>query len=94
MVGPWDNLFYNTLKLVDCNFTGLETGEHKGLEVMIRGFGKNPKGNAQLTLNSDNTAIIHLENHAWAPSPGQPTVVYKGDTLLGGGYLIDSYNKD
>ncbi len=92
VVGPWDSLFYNTLKLNSCNVNGLAPGTYDELEVMIRGFGKNPQGKCSLTLDAENNAIIRLSNPAWAPMPGQPTVIYKNELLIGGGYLYEAQN--
>jgi tRNA-specific 2-thiouridylase len=91
-VGPWDSLFFNTLKLTGCILNGLEVGVHKGLQVNIRGFGRNPAGDCMLTLIDKNNATIRLKNPAWAPMPGQPTIIYRDDIMIGGGYLFAAEN--
>jgi tRNA-uridine 2-sulfurtransferase len=93
VLGSWDSLYFNTLKLYNCNFPGLMTGKYEGLNAHIRGFGKNPKEKCNIMLDDKGEAIVELSDPAWAPSPGQPTVIYRDDILLGGGYLKDVWNR-
>lgn len=92
-VGPWDTLFYNTLKLVNCTLNGFNEGIYSEVSVMVRGFGKNPEQKCTLIINENREAVIELVDPAWAPMPGQPTVIYKDDILLGGGYLHSAWNR-
>ncbi|MDD3568597.1 MAG: tRNA 2-thiouridine(34) synthase MnmA [Bacteroidales bacterium] len=92
-IGSWDSLFFDSLKLTNTTLTGIDVGEHKNLRVMIRGFGKNPQQDCIVRLESNGYAIVELSDPAWAPMPGQPTVIYKGDTLIGGGYLHSAWNR-
>ncbi|MFP4556009.1 MAG: tRNA 2-thiouridine(34) synthase MnmA [Bacteroidales bacterium] len=94
VVGPWDNLFYNTIELKDCYFPSLPKGRHNNLRAMVRGFGKNPQEECTILINNDNSATVFLEDSAWAPMPGQPTAIYEEDVLIGGGYLYDYYNRN
>lgn len=87
VVGPWENLNYKTLHLVNCNFPSLKPSLHFGLQAKIRGYGKNPDGSCTLTLLANNSAKVELSEPAWAPMPGQTCVIYKNDILVGGGYL-------
>lgn len=57
-----------------------------GINVLVRGLGRNPEGFAKL-FREGSALRVELENSAWAVAPGQPVVFYKGDLLLGGGYL-------
>jgi tRNA-uridine 2-sulfurtransferase len=92
VIGKWDSLYYSNLHLINYKLPSLKEGTHENLNVMVRGFGKNPEGKCSITLNSKNEAVVQLSNPAWAPMEGQPVVIYKDDILLGGGYLSKASN--
>lgn len=92
-IGPWDSLFFDTLKLTNCILTGVEAGVHNNVKVMIRGFGQNPQLECTIKLGDNGQAIVELNDPAWAPMQGQPTVVYSDEILLGGGYLHSAWNR-
>ena len=92
-IGTWDSLFYNRIKLTGCCLNGQQPSTYHGLKVMIRGFGKNPQEECTLKILSNNEATLQLKDKAWAPMPGQPTAIYKGNVLLGGGYLHSYWNE-
>jgi len=91
VVGKWDNLNHKQLKLTNCKFPSLPLGTHQNLTVLIRGFGKNPEGLSTLELKDNGTGYVKFSEPVWAATPGQPVVVYAGSTLLGGGYLNESF---
>lgn len=91
VVGKWDSLNHKQLKLTNCKFPSLPLGTHQNLTVLIRGFGKNPEGFSTLVLKDNSVGYVKLSEPAWAATPGQPVVVYAGSTLLGGGYLDESF---
>ena len=93
IVGPWDNLFYNTIRLKNCLTPSLPKGYHYKMKLMIRGFGKNPQKECTILIERDNKTTVYLVDPAWAPMYGQPAAIYKDDVLLGGGYLYDYYNR-
>ena len=85
---PWQNLYHKEFIITDFIFADLnECMNISDMQVMIRGFGLNPAGNAKITLIDSNKIKVNLENPAWAPAPGQPAVFYSGDKLLGGGII-------
>jgi tRNA-specific 2-thiouridylase len=92
VIGKWDSLYYNNLQLINCKLPSLSEGLHEDLNLMVRGFGKNPDGKCSIVLKSNNEAVVQLSNAAWAPMEGQPVVIYKEDILLGGGYLSTASN--
>lgn len=92
-IGAWDSLFFNRIKLTGCTLNGVKPGSYNHFRVMIRGFGKNPQTDCTLKVMPGSEAKIHLNDTAWAPMPGQPTAIYKGNVLLGGGYLHSSWNE-
>lgn len=55
--------------------------------IKIRGLGLNPGGYIWVAENPDRSLHIQLSETAWAVAPGQPVAFYRGDLLLGGGYV-------
>ncbi len=60
--------------------------------AVIRGIGRNPGGFCRIRAipgrtDNDSRIIVELSDPAWAPSPGQPVVFYRGDLVVGGGIL-------
>lgn len=88
MAEPWENLYQKEFFIQDFTFAEIsELESSKDIQVMIRGFGLNPAGNAKLEMINNNLIKVSLENPAWAIAPGQPAVFYSGDRLLGGGII-------
>lgn len=96
IIGENDLLFRNTLILYNCNIADTEEVESsKEIKVMIRGIGLNPEDYASVHFlyeysDDDLIAQVELSNPAWAAAPGQPVVLYIGDRVVGGGYLMTS----
>lgn len=55
--------------------------------IKIRGLGLNPEGYIRVQENPDRSLHVRLAAAAWAVAPGQPVAFYRGDLLLGGGYV-------
>ena len=55
--------------------------------IKIRGLGLNPAGYIRVEEQADGYLHIQLAEAAWAVAPGQPVAFYRGDWLLGGGYV-------
>ena len=56
------------------------------LQVAVRGVGRNPEGGCRLTVLDDGSLEVSLlHDRAWALMPGQPTVFYLDDRVVGGG---------
>lgn len=83
----WQNLYRQEFFIHDFVFADLQEIRLKQIQVMIRGFGLNPTGNATLEIISKNTIKVILETPAWAIAPGQPAVFFSNDKLLGGGII-------
>ncbi len=58
-------------------------------EVQIR-YRSRPE-NAIIQINNDETVEIHFEKKVRAITPGQAAVVYQGNKLLGGGWILSSF---
>lgn len=58
--------------------------------VMVRGLGRNPTGSVSVTeLDGGELRItLHPSDIAWAPTVGQPCVVYSDGLVIGGGILV------
>lgn len=61
--------------------------EANDVKVRIRGLGLNPQGFVDIQRLPDNCLQLHLSAPAWAAAPGQPVAFYRGDVVVGGGWL-------
>jgi tRNA-specific 2-thiouridylase len=41
-----------------------------------------------VTAGTDGTAAVEFDEPVLAPAPGQAAVVYEGDRVLGGGWIV------
>lgn len=85
------DLYYHNLILSGCNIVDRqEVLSAKDITVKIRGIGRNP---AKPCLVRTHEAGLHviLDDPAWAPAAGQPVVLYRGDRVIGGGFLEKYY---
>lgn len=80
-------LFRNELRIKDLNIIDPTDLQARDIEVKVRGLGLNPQGYACITAQDEKHLHIRLSSPAWAPAPGQPVVLYRGDHLIGGGIL-------
>lgn len=84
----WESLYTKEFFVTDFYFADLsELNSFDNIQVKVRGFGLNPKGNCRVIIENENSLKINLENPAWAPTPGQPAVFYSDNKLLGGGII-------
>lgn len=67
----------------------IDPGERKAadIEIKIRGLGLNPAGFIRIQPLSSGKWQIFLDSPAWAVAPGQPVALYRGDRLIGGGFV-------
>ena len=85
IVGPKEALARDTLYLKDCNWL---LGEHDGqvLPVMVKFRSVMQPVTAQLTRD-DHSATVKLECPQYGIAPGQASVCYIKDRLIGGGWI-------
>lgn len=57
------------------------------ISIRIRGIGRNPAEFIKIEALSGNRLGVQLGDPAWAVAEGQPAVFYRGDRVVGGGYL-------
>ena len=93
IVGDNNDLYHQTLEVSGCNLVSQdEFLQSRDVSVVVRGIGRNPEGYIKCVEKVGNRYRIKLENPAWAPAIGQPIVFYRGDRVIGGGFL-EGYSK-
>ena len=87
IAGPKEALF--TRKLTIHRLHLIQPGEiyAPDVELKIRGIGLNPAGYITASPLSEGRLSMALASPAWAPAPGQPVALYRGERLIGGGIL-------
>jgi len=92
IVGENKDLFHSILEVENCNIVcEEELLSADDVQVVVRGFGRNPEGFARAIERIDGAYRVTLDDPAWAPAVGQPVVFYRGDRVLGGGILERYY---
>ncbi len=88
IIGDDSDLYHTQLFISECNIVDLEElTTSADISVMIRGIGRNPEGCAKSIVEHGDGYKITLSSPAWASAAGQPVVLYRGDRVIGGGYL-------
>lgn len=85
VVGPAKDLLRTTFKVSDVNWMGPRPAEFARVSVKIRHGQAEWEGRVRFLARE--TAEVTLDSPARAVSPGQAAVFYKGDWLLGGGWI-------
>lgn len=83
-VGEEKYLFHDTAKIVQTNWFD-EISPNEILRVKIRYQHRGDE--ARIVKNEDDTAMVIFEKPVRAITPGQAAVVYRGQQLLGGGWI-------
>lgn len=92
IIGQDKDLYHMYLHIEDCNIIDeSELLNSSDITVIIRGIGRNPEGYANRIERVGSGYKITLSSPAWACAAGQPVVLYRGDRVIGGGYLESSY---
>ncbi len=88
IVGDAEALWSDRIAISNCHFIDEEEAfGANDIEVMIRGIGRNPEGHAHL-VRCDDRVMIELDGgRAWAVAIKQPVALYRGDRVIGGGYI-------
>ncbi len=64
--------------------------DSSAVRVRIRGLGQNPEEAVEIS-GTDEGGMISIglrEEKFWAPTAGQPAVLYQGDCIVGGGIVV------
>ncbi len=80
------NLWYKKIQLTDTHW--INNVPKDKLIVQIRTRHRAPLTDATLHVVSKNCAVIQLKDEIRAITPGQSTVIYDGDLVLGGGVIV------
>ncbi len=92
IIGDDRDLYHNYLYIDNCNIVDHdELLSSTDISVMIRGIGRNPEGFVKEVERWGSGYKITLSSPAWACAAGQPVVLYRGDRVIGGGYLESSH---
>ncbi|MFI3285452.1 MAG: tRNA-specific 2-thiouridylase [Rikenellaceae bacterium] len=88
VIGKDENLYHSKLYVKKCNIIDQqELLESDDITVLVRGLGRNPDGFASHVKCIDGGYYVELSSPAWACAAGQPVVFYRGERVIGGGYL-------
>ena len=85
VVGTKKDLLSSECKVVDINWIG-ETPESP-LELHTRVRYRSQEVAATVIPGNRNTAVVHFKEPQAAVTPGQGAVFYRGDEILGGGFI-------
>jgi len=82
-------LFFHTLYISGCRLTDRDEAlSSNDVTVKIRGVGQNPSSSVRISETAEGLRI-DTDDAAWAPAKGQPVVLYRGERVIGGGFLTD-----
>ncbi len=90
LVGPVEGLYSKGLVAGDVNWIDREAGQEAkgglaGVTVKIRY--RHEGAESSIRLAEDGRALVAFSHPQKAVTPGQAAVFYKGDTVLGGGWI-------
>lgn len=88
IVGSKTTLYRKTFTLTQTHLINSQEIQAQDIEVKVRGIGLNPEGYATLSFQPDQALSVQLTYPAWAVAPGQPTVFYRKDRVIGGGIIL------
>ncbi|MDL2320376.1 tRNA-specific 2-thiouridylase [Alistipes sp. OttesenSCG-928-B03] len=91
VAGTDKELYHSHLVISGCNIVDMDEAlTARDISVMIRGYGRNPQGACRIEPHPSGLHIA-LCDPAWAPAAGQPVVLYRGDRVIGGGWLEEYF---
>lgn len=88
VVGPREALGRTVVQLRHVNWLGED--EHADIAVEVRVRSTRPPMPARLTRHGDGTATVVLEQPEEGVAPGQACVFYRGERVLGGGWIVSA----
>ncbi len=92
IIGDDSDLYHSHLYIEECNIVDKdELLNSADISVVVRGIGRNPEGFAAKIEGWESGYKISLSSPAWACAAGQPVVLYRGERVIGGGYLSWSH---
>jgi tRNA-uridine 2-sulfurtransferase len=85
-VGPQEELLSREFTAASVNWVAFEPGEPVRAEVRVRY--RHQPAPALVTPLADGRALVTFDEPQRAVTPGQATVFYRGDEVLGGGWIV------
>jgi tRNA-specific 2-thiouridylase len=85
VVGTRNDLFSSECKVTEINWIG--DAPESPLELYTRVRYRSQEVAATVIPGELNTAVVHFKEPQAAITPGQGAVFYRGDEILGGGYI-------
>src|SRR5690606_14182051 len=87
VVGPRAALAATGIHLRETSWLGAPEGE-----VMVRTRSPAKPVAATISIAADRRATVHLKEPTFGIAPGQACVAYRGDRVLGGGWIVRAEN--
>lgn len=87
VVGPQDALLVSDIYIKDLNWLTAPIGK-SGVQVGVKVRSTRPPAPATITDLGNGSAHVRLEDPEAGVAPGQACVVYDGDRVLGGGWIM------
>jgi tRNA-specific 2-thiouridylase len=87
VVGPRRDLARSLVMVRDVNWLGADLADGAGIEVSVKLRSAQPAAPALWRAGPDGTARVELQEPQHGIAPGQACVVYRGDRVLGGGWI-------
>lgn len=92
IVGPDDALLIKTFRIRDLNWLPDAPIDANGMNVTVKTRSTHKGAGAMIKPAANNSAIIELDEAVRAITPGQACVVYDGEVVLGGGWIVRETN--
>ncbi|MFA5068562.1 MAG: tRNA 2-thiouridine(34) synthase MnmA [Candidatus Omnitrophota bacterium] len=87
-VGNYDDTLRQSLRVKNAVYTMPVAKLQKNTHVYVKIRYKHPKARAVLKIEQGGNALVYFKKPQNAPTPGQAAVFYKGDLVIGGGWII------
>lgn len=91
IVGPKEALARNIIYLHDTNWL-VQNTKKDGIEIEVKLRSVSKAAPAELFINEDGSAEIHLPTPQYGIAPGQAAVCYINSRVIGGGWIFKSEN--
>ncbi|TAE75824.1 MAG: tRNA 2-thiouridine(34) synthase MnmA [Bacteroidetes bacterium] len=93
VLGTQHQLARNAMKVSQLNLSKYENIKDKKIETITK-IRYNDDGTPALIFQEDNSIIVNFHEPVFAIAPGQAAVFYEGDDVLGGGWIMESFNQN
>ncbi|HYG91772.1 MAG TPA: tRNA 2-thiouridine(34) synthase MnmA [Azospirillum sp.] len=87
VVGPRRHLGRSRVLVREVNWLAPDLAAGEAVEVEVKLRSAQPPAPAMVRLTDDGGAVVDLKEPQYGVAPGQACVVYRGDRVLGGGWI-------